>query len=192
MSRPSASWCQKLEAIGLTTNQVKYFVRIGAAQHEVEIDGESVTIAGQTVRAHVEDLSGTPLQIVTVGKEAHRVLARLGQQRGQYDLSIDGYRFVVEALDERTRTIRELAGASARPAGPAHLLAPMPGLVVRVNVQEGEHVRAGQGLVVMEAMKMENELRATAAGIVRRVVVSPGSAVEKGTTLLEMEPSNDK
>ena len=171
---------------------MKYFVRIGDDEHEVEIDGESVTLDDQTVRAHVEDLPGTPLQIVTVGSELHRVLARRGQQKGQYDVSIDGYRFAVEALDERTRTIRELSGASARPAGPAHLAAPMPGLIVRVNVQEGDQVRAGQGLVVMEAMKMENELRATVAGVVRRVVVSPGSAVEKGAILLEMESSNDK
>jgi biotin carboxyl carrier protein len=63
----------------------------------------------------------------------------------------------------------------------------MPGLIVRVSVAEGEDVRPGQGLVVMEAMKMENELRATAAGRVKRVVVAPGSAVEKGAMLLEME-----
>ena len=171
---------------------MKYFVRIGADEREVLIDGETVSIDDATVRAHAEDLPGTPLQIVTIGNELHRVLARRGPQKGQYDVSIDGYRFAIEALDERTRTIRELAGASARPAGPAHLVAPMPGLIVRVNVQEGDHVRAGQGLVVMEAMKMENELRATAAGIVRRVVVSAGSAVEKGAVLLEMEWSNDK
>lgn len=171
---------------------MKYFVRIGEERVEVTIDGENVTLDDQAVRAHVEDLPGTPLQIVTIGTELHRVLARRGSQRGQYDVTIDGYRFAIEALDERTRTIRELAGASARPVGPAHLVAPMPGLVVRVSVQEGDQVRAGQGLVVMEAMKMENELRATAAGTIRRVVVSPGSAVEKGAILLEMESSNDK
>ena len=171
---------------------MKYFVRIGADEYEVLIDGETVSFDGATVRAHVEDLSGTPLQILTLGTELHRVLARRGPQKGQYDVSIDGHRFAVEALDERTRTIRELSGASARPAGPAHLTAPMPGLIVRVNVLEGDQVRAGQSLVVMEAMKMENELRATVAGVVRRVVVSPGSAVEKGAILLEMESSNDK
>jgi pyruvate carboxylase subunit B len=104
-----------------------------------------------------------------------------------YDLSVGGFRFTVEALDDRAKVIREISRASGRPAGPAHLAAPMPGLIVRVNVNEGDQVRAGQGLVVMEAMKMENELRATAAGVVRRVLVSAGSAVEKGAMLLEME-----
>jgi pyruvate carboxylase subunit B len=63
----------------------------------------------------------------------------------------------------------------------------MPGLIVRVNVNPGDTVAQGQGLVVMEAMKMENELRAQAAGTVKSVNVKPGTAVEKGTVLGEME-----
>ena len=166
---------------------MKYFVTLGEKTHEVSIDGETVALDGEAVRAHLEVLSGTPIQLVTVGNEVHRVLARRGDRRGQYDLSVDGFRFSVEALDERARVIRELSGASSRHAGPAHLAAPMPGLIVRVNVVGGDQVRAGQGLVVMEAMKMENELRAAAAGVVRRVLVSAGNVVEKGTILIEME-----
>ena len=60
-------------------------------------------------------------------------------------------------------------------------------MIVRVHVADGEVVQPGQGLVVMEAMKMENELRATAAGTVRRVHVASGTAVEKGALLLELE-----
>jgi acetyl/propionyl-CoA carboxylase alpha subunit len=165
---------------------MKYFVRVGDSEHEVIVDGETVTLDGETVRAHVADLAGTPLQVLSIGNEVHRILGRRGDHRGKFDLSIGGYRLSVEALDERARVIRELSGSTARAAGPAHLVAPMPGLIVRVNVQEGDQVRAGQGLVVMEAMKMENELKATAAGVVRRIVIEPGSAVEKGTVLLEM------
>ena len=166
---------------------MKYFVRIGAVEHEVVIDGESVTLDGHTVRAHVEDVAGTPVTVVAVGSEVYRVLAQRGEQKGQYDLSVAGYRLTVEALDERTRTIRLMSEASTRPVGPSHMHAPMPGLIVRVNVVAGDTVQPGQGLVVMEAMKMENELRATAAGRVRRVVATPGSAVEKGAVLLELE-----
>jgi pyruvate carboxylase subunit B len=63
----------------------------------------------------------------------------------------------------------------------------MPGLILRVNVKVGDSVQAGQGIVVMEAMKMENELRATAAGIVKSVDVTPGTAVEKGALLVALE-----
>ncbi|MGH7679233.1 MAG: biotin/lipoyl-containing protein [Gemmatimonadaceae bacterium] len=170
---------------------MRYFVRVGPSEHEVVIDGESITIDGRRVRAHLEDLTGTPQQILSIGDEVHRVLARRGDRRGQYDLSIGGHRFAIEALDDRARAIRELSGVAAAQAGPAHLVAPMPGLIVRVNVQEGDRVRQGQGLVVMEAMKMENELKASAAGIVRRVVVGAGSAVEKGTVLLEMDSGDN-
>jgi pyruvate carboxylase subunit B len=166
---------------------VKYFVTVGDDNYEISVDGEAVSLDGESVRAHVEDLSGTPIQLVAIGNAVHRVVARRGDARGQYDVAVDGFRFSVEALDERARVIRELSGASTRPAGPAHLAAPMPGMIVRVSVVEGDQVRAGQGLVVMEAMKMENELRAATAGVVRRVMVSAGNAVEKGTLLLEME-----
>jgi pyruvate carboxylase subunit B len=63
----------------------------------------------------------------------------------------------------------------------------MPGMIVRGLVQPGDVVQPGQGLVVMEAMKMENELRAQTAGTVKNVSVTPGTAVEKGTVLIEME-----
>jgi pyruvate carboxylase subunit B len=115
------------------------------------------------------------------------VLVRRGEGRGRYTLWLGGFRYDVEALDERTRVIRELSAAATRPTGPAPLIAPMPGLIVRVYVQLGDDVQAGQPLVSMEAMKMENELRAPAAGRVRAVHAVQGAAVEKGTVLVEME-----
>jgi biotin carboxyl carrier protein len=63
----------------------------------------------------------------------------------------------------------------------------MPGLIVRINVTVGATVAPGQGLVVMEAMKMENELRAASTGVVKSIRVAPGTAVERGATLVELE-----
>jgi pyruvate carboxylase subunit B len=168
---------------------MKYLVRIGGEDHEVELDGESVRdgAGGEAVAAQVMPIAGTPVQMVRIGDEMHRVVVRRGRRRGDYTLWLDGHRFDVDALDERTRAIRELTGASAEASGPAPLTAPMPGLIVRVNVQVGDEVAAGQGLVVMEAMKMENELRATAAGRVKTVIAAPGTAVEKGALLIELE-----
>ena len=168
---------------------MKYYVRIGERDQELEIDGDSVSLDGHTFRAHLEELPGGPMQLVSIDGTLHRLIARR-VERGVYDVSIDGHRFTVEALDERARVIRELSSAGRKVVAPAHLMAPMPGLVVRVNVKEGDQVRPGQGLVVMEAMKMENELRATAPAVVKRVAVAAGSAVEKGALLLEMEPAS--
>lgn len=166
---------------------MKYFVRINDQEHEVLLDETGVHIAGEDVAAQVIPLDGTPVRMVTIGNEVHRVVVRPGATRGTYTLWLDGYRFDVEALDERTKAIRELSGAGAGPSGPAPLKAPMPGLIVRVNVQIGDQVQAGQGIVVMEAMKMENELKASAAGRVKSIVVTPGTAVEKGALLVELE-----
>ncbi len=166
---------------------MKYVVRVGDEEIDVLLDGESVTVDGSTMPARLADTPSSPMHVVTVGREVYRVLARRGAQKGRYDLWVAGHRFAVEALDERTRAIRALAGRGVGVSAPAHLVAPMPGLIVRVNVSVGDQVRAGEGLVVIEAMKMENELRAPADGMVRRVAVTPGTAVERGTVLVEME-----
>ena len=166
---------------------MKYVVRVGETDVDVTLDGGAVTAEGVSADAQVTELEGTPVRMVRIGNEVHRVVARRGTTRGRYTLWLDGFRYEVEALDERARAIRELAGASAGPSGPAPLIAPMPGMIVRVAVQVGDTVQSGQGLVVMEAMKMENELRATAAGTVKAVLAQPGTAVEKGAILLELE-----
>ena len=166
---------------------MKYFVRLGGEEYEVTLDADGVHIDGEDIAAQVAPIDGTPVRMVTIGTEVHRVVVRPGASRGLYTLWLDGYRFEAEAVDERTRTIREMSGVAAGPTGPAPLVAPMPGLVVRVNVQIGDTVQAGQGLVVMEAMKMENELRAQATGRVKSVTAVPGTAVEKGALLIELE-----
>ena len=165
---------------------MKYGVTVNGAQREVVLDGEGVHLDDELVSAHVEELPGTPVRLVTLGDEVHRVVVRR-EARGRYVLWLDGHRYDVEALDERTHAIRALSGASATAAGPAPLKAPMPGLVVRVNVAPGDEVAAGQALVVIEAMKMENELRAAAPGRVKAVRATVGEAVEKGALLVEME-----
>lgn len=166
---------------------MKYVVRVGDADIEVIIDGDIATVDGVSRTASVAEVEGTPVRMVTIGDEVHRVVARRGASRGRYSLWVDGFRHEVEALDERTRFIRELSSVSSGPVGPAPLIAPMPGMIMRVAVEAGDVVVPGQGLVVMEAMKMENELRATSAGTVTRVLVQPGIAVEKGAVLLELE-----
>jgi biotin carboxyl carrier protein len=166
---------------------VKYYVRVGDEEIEVTYDGAAVRVDDATLEARLAEVEGTPVRMLTVGDEVHRIVVRPGASRGRYTLWVDGFRHEVEALDERMRAIRELAGAAAGPTGPAPLLAPMPGMVVRVQVQVGDVVQVGQGLVVMEAMKMENELRATAAATVKAVIAEPGTAVEKGALLIELE-----
>jgi acetyl/propionyl-CoA carboxylase alpha subunit len=167
---------------------VRYVVELNAQRKTVSIDPEGVRYEDDAaIRGELSDIEGSPVRMVKLGTHVYRVVAEKRQGRGRYTLWVDGYRFEAEALDERTRSIRDLSAATAGPTGPAPIIAPMPGLIVRVNVSVGDRVEAGQGLVVMEAMKMENELRAIAPGTVRSVEVSPGTAVEKGALLVALE-----
>jgi acetyl/propionyl-CoA carboxylase alpha subunit len=166
---------------------VKYIVQLNDQRKTVSIEPDGVRYEDEApVHAELSDIEGSPVRMVKLGTHVYRVVAEKRRGRGNYTLWVDGHRFESEALDERTRSIRDLSAASAGPAGPAPIIAPMPGLIVRVNVSVGDRVEAGQGIVVMEAMKMENELRATAPGTVASVEVSPGTAVEKGALLVSL------
>lgn len=168
---------------------MKYVVEVDGERHEVELDGDTAVVGGQRYKVSLDKVAGTPVRLLHVNGSTHRVIARrvAGEGRGRYQLGVGGWRHELDALDERTRAIRDLTNATGVAAGPAPLMAPMPGLVVRLAVEVGDRVEAGQALVVMEAMKMENELRTKAAGTVARVLVQVGVAVEKGAVLVELE-----
>ena len=166
---------------------MKYVVDLNGERRDVELDGPTAKLGNNELNVNLETIEGTPIRVVTIGDEVHRVVVRRREGRGTYTLWVDGFRFEVEALDERTRTIRDITAALAKPTGPAPIVAPMPGLVVRVNVSIGDTIAAGHGAIVMEAMKMENELRATTGGKVRAIHAEVGSAVEKGEILVELE-----
>jgi pyruvate carboxylase subunit B len=166
---------------------MKYFVDLNGERREVELDGAIAKFGDDEVNVSLESLEGTPVRLVKIGDRVHRIIVRKKEARGQYTMWVDGYRFEAEALDERARAIRDITAATAKPTGPAPVVAPMPGLVVRVNVSVGDVIAAGHGAIVMEAMKMENELRATAGGKVRAVNVEVGTPVEKGFVLVELE-----
>jgi pyruvate carboxylase subunit B len=166
---------------------VRYIVDVNGERREVELDSASAKLGDDEFPVSLEALEGTPVRLVKIGDRVHRIVVRRKEGRGQYTMWVDGHRFEVEALDERARAIRDITAATAKPTGPAPIVAPMPGLVVRVNVSVGDVIAAGHGAIVMEAMKMENELRSTAAGKVKAVNVSVGTPVEKGVVLVELE-----
>ena len=106
--------------------------------------------------------------------------ARVEERPGGMVVVIDGYRFEIEVRDPR-RWSRKAGGAGAE--GVQSIAAPMPGKVVRVLVEPGDTVDAGQGLVVVEAMKMQNEMKAPRAGRVLSVAVKEGATVAAGEVL---------
>lgn len=165
---------------------MKYTVILDGQSVDVEVDGDRVTVAGQVYAASLGAIAGTPLrQLLLGGRPSTLAIESLG--RGRWALAPGGERWEVEVLDERARHIRSLSGGADRAPVSQVLKAPMPGLVLRVHVAAGQQVVAGAGLVVLEAMKMENELKSAASAVVRAVRVTPGEAVDKGQILVEFE-----
>jgi biotin carboxyl carrier protein len=165
---------------------VKYVVSVAGREIEVDVDGERVTSKGKTYSAVLRNVPGTPLrQLVVDGRQTEMAMESTGP--GKWSVVLRGERWEYEVLDERARHIRSLTGAAGPQRGTPPLKAPMPGLVVRVLAEPGAQVLAGAGVVVLEAMKMENELRATAAAVVKTVRVKAGEAVEKGQVLVDFE-----
>jgi pyruvate carboxylase subunit B len=100
---------------------------------------------------------------------------------------VAGLRYVVKVQDERSRRLA-LADRSLRPPeGELPIKAPIPGLVVKVQVAAGQQVAEGETLVILEAMKMENELRAPRAGVIHEVKTDPGAQVTLGQVLLTIK-----
>jgi biotin carboxyl carrier protein len=161
------------------------------------------TIAGQSEAVEVTGHAGR--YRVTIGDRTWDVDARLGRQ-GICSLLVDGASYVVQVADDRgaravevegesytvaveeaTRHVIRTRGGAIRDGGGQTVRAPMPGKIVDVTVRVGDRVAAADTVVVIEAMKMENELKATAPGTVRVIHVEAGQAVNAGDVLVVIE-----
>jgi pyruvate carboxylase subunit B len=165
---------------------MRYFVTVGHRQLEVELGAEGISIDGKAIQADLVEMDGTDVHSLLLNGRSHRILAEREGLNG-WKFHLFGHHLKASVVDERTKTIREMAGIQEVNLGPKALRAPMPGLVVKVEVEEGDEVESGQGLVIVEAMKMENELKSERGGRIRAVLVEAGQTVEKDQILVEFE-----
>jgi biotin carboxyl carrier protein len=153
-------------------------VEVGENQYEITLDGRTVHVdaakSGKTIYSIIED-----------GKQFEVIVDEQGPHG--FDVLVGGQLLHLTVRDERSL----LLGGAARPAasGPQRVEAEMPGKVVKVSVSAGAAVREGQGVVVVEAMKMENEIPAPIDGVVTEIGVSEGQTVESGALLFVVEPA---
>lgn len=166
---------------------MRYYVSLGDDTVEVEVRGDRVVVDGEEHAADLASVRGTTVHSLLLDGVSHRLGARrLG--RGRWELTVDGRTVEAEVLDRRGKAIRDLRRRQEALSGPAPVRAPMPGLLVKVEVEPGQEVRVGQGVAVVEAMKMENELSAPADARVSAVRASAGDSVAKDAVLVEFEP----
>ena len=162
-----------------------YHVTVAGRTFEVDLGPDGTRVDGRPVEAGLYRTDESPVSALHVDHATYALLARR-LARGQWSVRLRGAALQAEVIDERTKAIRDMTGVGAGPAGPRPVVAPMPGMVLRVEVEEGDAVTEGQGVVIVEAMKMENEVRAGGAGVVSRVLVREGEVVEKDQVLMEL------
>ncbi len=166
---------------------MKYDVLVDGHAYQVSVErtaqGYSCTVDGEPFELNVAPASRDVLSILHDGRsyEARRESSATGES---YVL-IGAHRFRAEVRDPRS--LRSRRAALAAQAGPVGIQAPMPGKVIRLLASAGEEVEAGQGLLVVEAMKMQNEIRSTKKGKIVRIAVQEASAVNAGDLLAIIE-----
>jgi pyruvate carboxylase subunit B len=165
-------------------NDVKYTVTVHGRPFEITVTGSEVTVGGKRVSAVMDTVPHTPLRVLRLNGRSY-TLAVIRENEG-WLVQMRGERWHVVVEDERTRALKKVTGRGAGQLGVSVVKAPMPGLVIRVEVEVGQQVDARAGVVVLEAMKMENEITSPGAGVVSAVHVAAGQTVEKGAPLVEV------
>jgi biotin carboxyl carrier protein len=163
-----------------------YEVIVGGKLHRLELE--------RTVGGWECHLDGIPIHIdaliprrdvlsLLVDGRAYEI--KREQTATDLHMWVGSTRFAVEVRDPRSLRSRQKANGDEK--GPRKILAPMPGRVVRLLVGENSDVEAGQGIVVVEAMKMQNEIKSPKKGVVKRILATPGAAVNPGDILAIVE-----
>lgn len=154
-------------------------------KHEVVLSGDRVTINGIERSVSLERVRDRHYSLLIDGRSYSMILD--SNDPGRVDVSINGHLVRIRVMDQQALLLEELGMQQTVDDGVGEIHAPMPGLVVRLLVEEGDEVAAGQGLLVLEAMKMENELHATADGRIAKIHAAPGDAVTKNALLIEID-----
>ena len=166
-----------------------WVVSLQGASHDAKIDadhdGASVTIGNKTLRVESDWTPGDPLACLTV--DGAPLVLKLGKISGGFRVRYRGADIKVHVRSPRQAELAKLMPEKLPPDTSKFLLCPMPGLIVKVDVQAGDEVQEGQALCTVEAMKMENILRAERKGIVKKVNAAGGDSLAVDDVIMEFE-----
>ena len=166
---------------------MKYVTIINDQSYEIEIDHDgSVLVNGQERDVDFLNLGGDLFSIITENRSLEAVI---NDDEGQIAVMMSGRQFEAQVLDERAMLMMQRRGVQS--TGSGEVKAPMPGLIVAVTIVRGASVAKGETLVVLESMKMQNELKSPIEGVARAIHVEAGQAVDKHDLLVEIKPPQD-
>ena len=161
---------------------MKYIATVDERDFTIDVDQpDEVVVDGEPVPVNLKAIDGQLYSLI-LGNQSHEVFVE--RREGIYYVLIAGDRYAVDVGDARLKQLKAMGSQPHEAHGTTVVMAPMPGLVMRVLVAPGEAVLEGQSVAILEAMKMENEIRAPRSGIVRALHVAAGKAVNQGDALL--------
>lgn len=164
---------------------MKYVTSVNGKEFSVEIHTEhSLSLDGQLLDVDFGTIANQPVYSLIIGGKSYEAYVYPGED--DYQVLLKGHSFSVKVEDEREKRLRAAGGSTVSESTDFHLKSPMPGMVVALPVAEGEVVRKGQVLVILESMKMQNELKSPRDGTLTRIKVKTGDRVEQRQTLLSV------
>jgi propionyl-CoA carboxylase alpha chain len=161
-------------------------VRIDGADHQVAVATDGIGVDGEALDIALEYTPGDRMVEVEIGEDVH-LSVRIAPVRSGFRLTTRGASHVARVLPAHAAPYARHLIEKVPPDLSRFLIAPMPGLLVRLDVGAGDAVEAGQPLAVVEAMKMENILRAEKSGRVKSVSAATGDSLAVDQVILEME-----
>jgi biotin carboxyl carrier protein len=162
---------------------MKYITTIGNEQFVIDINEEGqITLNGEIIDADMRQTLDTTMYSIIVDNQSHDL--RLSEGEGFYIVQVSGEIFEVVVEDERTRRLAGIKSSSAAITGEVLIKAPMPGVVIEIPVKQGQQVKRGEVVVILESMKMQNEFKTPRDGTVHAIRVGPGDKVEQNAILL--------
>ena len=168
---------------------MKFWVTLRGRDAEVEFEARAgrlfLEVEGRQVEADFVRLPDGEVYSLLVDGHSHEVT--VAHRGASLDVTVNGTTIPVEVRSPLEKLLAQTAGDRAKGRGET-ITAPMPGAVVAIRVKPGDVVHAGQPVVVLEAMKMQNELAAQSGGVVSEVLVTVGAAVASGAALLKLVP----
>ncbi len=164
---------------------MKYIATVEGKEFIVDIvDEKHIVVNDKTYTIDFESVSGQPVYSLIADGKSHESYIARGDE--DWQVLLRGRLYPVTVEDEREKRLRAAAGGGVAETGEFLLKAPMPGLVVAIPVEDGQEVKKGQVLLILESMKMQNELKSPRDGKVNRIKVKPGESVEQKQTLLSV------
>ena len=165
---------------------MKYITTIDGKEFSVEIiDDRHVSVDGKIVEVDFESVESQPVFSLIVDGKSYEAYVYEGEE--DLEVLVKGRLYHSRVEDERERRLRASSSTGVVDSGRFDLKAPMPGLIIAISVEEGQEVEKGDVLLILESMKMQNELKSPRDGVIGQIRVAVGDSVEQRQKLLGVE-----